>query len=269
MTIRTSLAAHRVQAFNTAVASENKIHDDTVAQQLGFAGGLVPGVDVYAYMTHLPVARWGRAWLDHGEAECRLLEPVYDGHVAVATATPSADALELAVESDGVVCATGRASMAAPSAPVTDRFEPVPPREIRPPASEESLAPQTLLGMRPFELTGEYHRNYVHDVRETHSLYLEEGICHPGLILRLCNWVLMQNVILGPWIHVGGTVRNLGLARVGDVLAVRAVVAANYERKGHRLVELDAVVFANDRTPLAQIAHTAIYRPRQLADHTI
>ncbi len=30
-------------------------------EQLGFRGGLVPGVDVYAYLTHPPAAAWGRA----------------------------------------------------------------------------------------------------------------------------------------------------------------------------------------------------------------
>jgi len=37
---------YRVEAFNTAKASENKIHDDAVARRFGFGGGLVPGVDV-------------------------------------------------------------------------------------------------------------------------------------------------------------------------------------------------------------------------------
>jgi hypothetical protein len=52
---------YRVEAFNASKEAENKIHDDTVARRFGFRGGLVPGVDVYAYMTHLPVLRWGRA----------------------------------------------------------------------------------------------------------------------------------------------------------------------------------------------------------------
>jgi acyl dehydratase len=70
---------YQVEAFNTAKDSENKIHDDAVAQRFGFTGGLVPGVDVYGYIAHLPVARWGRAWLEHGTAECRFFKPVYDG----------------------------------------------------------------------------------------------------------------------------------------------------------------------------------------------
>ena len=37
--------------------SSLKIHDDATARRFGFGGGLVPGVDVYGYMTHLPVLR--------------------------------------------------------------------------------------------------------------------------------------------------------------------------------------------------------------------
>ena len=44
---------YRVSAYNTSKLSENKIHDDTVARKFGFSGGLVPGVDVMAYMMHL------------------------------------------------------------------------------------------------------------------------------------------------------------------------------------------------------------------------
>ena len=53
---------HHVAAFNTAKASENLIHDDATARRFGFTGGLVPGVEVYAYMTHPAARHWGRAW---------------------------------------------------------------------------------------------------------------------------------------------------------------------------------------------------------------
>jgi hypothetical protein len=42
-------------------------------------------------------------------------------------------------------------------------------------------------------------------------------------------------------------------------------VSANYERKGHRLVDIDIVLIANGATVLAQVLHTAVYRLRQLA----
>ena len=51
-----ALATHTVLAHNWATESENKIHDDAVASRYGFRGGLVPGVAVWAYMTHPPAA---------------------------------------------------------------------------------------------------------------------------------------------------------------------------------------------------------------------
>jgi hypothetical protein len=255
---------YRVQAYNTARESENKIHDDTVARQFGFVGGLVPGVDVYAYMVHAPVAHWGRAWLERGRAECRFLKPVYDGDEAIVEAAEEGDGLALIVRSHGETCATGSASLVfAVGSPPEFATPPVPPAN-RPAADERSLAVGTLLGIRPTMLTTEYAARYLVDVRESDPVYAQEGIAHPGVVLRTCNWALSHNVVLGPWMHVGSTVQNIGLARVGDELTVRARVTANYERKGHRFVELDALVLASAR-PAARIAHVAIYRPREVA----
>ncbi len=257
-------APYKVQAYNTARESENKMHDDTVARRYGFTGGLVPGVDVYAYMVHAPVARWGRAWLERGRAECRFLKPVYDGDEAVVESAPEGDGLALIVRSHGETCATGSAALAsAVASPPAFAVPPAPPAD-RPPADERSLAVGTLLGMRPTVLTAEYAAQYLADVRESDPVYAQEGIAHPGVVLRTCNWALSHNVVLGPWIHVGSAVQNIGLARVGDELTVRARVRANYERKEHRFVDLDALVLASER-PVAQIAHVAIYRPRHVS----
>src|SRR6266404_5739697 len=93
-----ALAPYRVSAYNTAHDSENKIHDDATARRFGFGGGLVPGVDVYGYISHLPVERWGRAWLERGTAECRFLKPVYDGDAVIVTANEDNGALAITVE---------------------------------------------------------------------------------------------------------------------------------------------------------------------------
>ena len=259
-------APYRVRAFNTAVASENKIHDDTVARRFGFSGGLVPGVEVYAYMTHMAVARWGRAWLEHGDAECRFLSPVYDGKIVDVTAAALGDALAIEVKSEGAIAASGTASLdgAPRSAPKFDGSVPLPP-VARPPADERSLAEGVWLGIHPFGITAEYAAEYLHDVRETSPLYAAENLAHPGIVLRLCNQALVQNVVLGPWIHVGSTVRNFSAVRVGDTLSVLARVAKNYARKGHAFVDLDVRVEAEDRA-IAHIVHVAIYRPRQVVE---
>ncbi len=261
------LGPYRVSAFNTAHDSENKIHDDAVARRFGFGGGLVPGVDVYGYMTHLPVMRWGRAWLERGTAECRFFKPVYDGDIATVTASEEGGALDLTVESRGEACASGRASLpeARPSAPSLDLFRKVPQRAERRPADEASLAAETWLGLDPYPIAPEATARYLTDLRESAPIYAEEGLIHPATILRSCNFVLSRNVTLGPWIHTASRVQHLATARVGDRLSVRARITGNYEHKGHRFVELDALVLANETVPIARIAHTAIYRPRQVA----
>src|SRR5436190_2843861 len=100
---------YRVQAYNTAKQSENKMHDDTVAKRFGFSSGLVPGVDVMAYMMHMPVARWGRAFLEHGLIDARFVKPVYDGENAEVTAEENNGVLAIEVMSRGDLCAAGSA----------------------------------------------------------------------------------------------------------------------------------------------------------------
>src|ERR1700737_993804 len=113
------LEAYRVLAYNTAKLSENKMHDDTVARRFGFSGGLVPGVDVMAYMMHLPVAKWGRAFLERGLIEARFVKPVYDGETAEVSGEESDGVLSIEVESRGELCATGSASLPASAPPVS------------------------------------------------------------------------------------------------------------------------------------------------------
>lgn len=260
--------SYSVEAYNISHASENKIHDDAVAQKLGFSGGLVPGVEVYGYMSHLALAQWGPTWLERGEIEARFLKPVYDGRTAVASARPAGDALTLEVRSEDIQCATGRAALGDPGvkAPALAEYPQPKPPHSRPPADETSLAPGVWLASAPVQLTAAVQQDYLRDVRERSPLYAETGLAHPGWLLRQCNSALKDNVALAPWIHTGSKVRNFATARVGDEVVARARVTANYERKGHRLVDLDAVIVANGTTVIARVLHTAVYRLRQLAD---
>jgi hypothetical protein len=106
---------------------------------------------------------------------------------------------------------------------------------------------------------------YLADSQESATIYREEGLIHPRDILRACNFVISRNVVLGPWIHTGSRIHHLAAARVGDRLSARGHVTRNYEHKGHRFVDVEVLVLADDSVAVAHIAHTAIYRPRQLA----
>ncbi len=280
--------ARRLRAFNTATASENRVHDDEVARRLGFRGGLVPGVDVYAYLTSAVVAEWGVAWLESGRIEARFARPVYDGEEVDIAVEPVADGggdeagLSVSVRTAGVDAATDTGSGPASGGAADVRAvgvatlgtaggvaaqvpeipdAPLPAR--RPPASRDTLAAGTVLGSIhvPFVADGAMEA-YLADVREDQAVYRDQRIAHPAWLLRQANAVLMANVTLGPWLHVGSGVRHLALVHDGDTIGVRARVAAVYERRGHELVELDVVL--QTHVPVAVVHHTAIFRPRGL-----
>jgi hypothetical protein len=260
------LEPYRVSAYNTSKQSENKIHDDAVARRFGFSGGLVPGVDVLAYMLHLPVAKWGRSFLERGLIEARFLKPVYDGEIANVGCAESDGALSIEVESRSELCATGTASLpaSAPSFSLND-FTEVAAVSERQPVSAASYEVGKWLGTLPRDWAGEAAKEYLHDIREHDGIYARENLGHPGLLERVMNKVLVDNAVLGPWIHVGSRMQLLSAAKTGDELTARARVTSNYEKKGHRFVELDALVVANGKTPLAHCWHIAIYQPREQA----
>src|SRR5713226_2799391 len=153
---------YRVSAYNTSKQSENKIHDDAVARRFGFSGGLVPGVDVMAYMVHLPVTKWGRAFLERGLIEARFVKPVYDGEIADVTAEESDDVLSIQVESRGQLCATGSASLpaSAPSVSIADFADTAPVSERRP-VDEKSYELGKWLGTVPRAWAGDAAAEYL------------------------------------------------------------------------------------------------------------
>jgi acyl dehydratase len=261
------MGVYEVEAFNTATRSENAMHHDDVATRYGFRGGLVPGVDVYAYLSHPAAERWGLPWLERGRMRSRFLQPVYDGDTVRVVATDDGGG-ELALEvrdGDGDLCATGRAWLPDGPPPAVDASawqevdQPAP--EDRPPPGPATLAPGTALGLRPHRFDATEAEAYLADVREALPLYARERIAHPGWLLRDANWVLSRSVHLGPWIHVESDVQHLGVVRHGEEVGCRATVSREWEHKGHRFVELDVVHLADGR-PVARTAHTAIHTPR-------
>jgi hypothetical protein len=151
------LAVYKVRARNTSVESENKIHDDRVAADYGFRGGLVPGVTVFAYMTVPIVGAFGAGWLERGSMRVKFHQPFYEGdEVSVrAEVNDESDPVNIAVRAerdDGAVCATALAT-------VDDRAEwlgeplienypqaPLPEYETRPAAARDFITPGAPLG---------------------------------------------------------------------------------------------------------------------------
>jgi hypothetical protein len=253
-------SAYKVRARNLAPDSDNKIHDDDVAQQFGFSGALVPGVELFAYLTHPFVEAWGTGFFNGGRLEARFRRPVYDGDEVTATAEREDSGAFTATLTgpDGEVRAVGRAWPADGSTAATRDYPPVPLPAALLPTGPDRL-PLGPLGSVEEPVTVERHDAYLDGIGETLSLYRETGLLHPGAQLRIVNELLMRNVALGPWIHTASSCRFLAEPRLGSMLRAHGIVTECFERNGHEYVRYDALVLS-DEVPVMEADHTAIYR---------
>jgi hypothetical protein len=240
--------AFHVRAVNTAVDSENKIHDDAVAAQYGFRGGLVPGVTVYGYLAAPVVGHFGPDWLERGAMDVRLLKPVYDGDDVTVTLQADGEG-RICVQAGE--CATGVAWLHQEDATTLSGDAPL----SRKPPSIDSLAVGTVLGTWTERL----------DLAQMGVAApldpVLEGRAHPAVMLSLANRVFLENYQLGPWMHVSSEVRKFGSAKQGDEIRVRGRVEDRYERKGHEFVVLDVAIMNGERT-IERVRHTSIWKPR-------
>src|SRR5262245_17853590 len=264
------LPEYKVRACNTSTTSENKIHDDAVARRYGFTGGLVPGVTVYAYLTHPLAEALGAPWLARGTANVRFVKPVFHGEEMLVTGDVTARAADgLTARVRATTAASGECAVleatlpAGLPTPVNGMLyrEAALPAE-RPPASRALFEKLEPLGTPQTLYDAASAAEYLERVSDTLPMYRStEGWVHPAFLLQQSNRALSLNARLGPWIHVGSRVRHLGGARVGEPLATRGRVRSLYERKGREYVELDLLI-VNGATarPVAHVFHTAIYR---------
>jgi acyl dehydratase len=267
------LPEFHVNAPAPAEPHENKIHEDDLARQYGFKGGLVPGVIMYAWMTHPVVEALGVEWLERGEFEARFAKPIYYEEPATIRAkvtARSAEAVTIGVaahNSVDEVCGTATLSLdrsARPTLPMVADYAEAPVPAERPPATRAHLESLQVLGTPELDLDAGAAAGYVTRFGETLARYAGTGaVAHPGMHLDMANRALDRNVRMSPWIHVGSVGRHVSVARVGDRLAMRGRVQRLFEKKGHEFVEADLLLVANGSRPVASIRHTAIYLLRK------
>jgi acyl-coenzyme A thioesterase PaaI-like protein len=268
-----ALPDFHVSAPAPAEPHENKIHEDDLARQYGFKGGLVPGVIMYAWMTHPVVEALGAEWLERGSFETRFAKPIYYEEPATIRARVSARTAEVvtievaAHNSVGEVCGTATMSLdrsARPSPPVVADYAVAPLPAERPRATRALFEGLRVLGTPELDLDVAASAGFVTRFGETLGGYAgADAMGHPGMHLDMANRALDRNVRMSPWIHVGSAGRHLSAARVGDRLAMRGRVQRLFEKKGHEFVEADLLLVANGSRPVASIRHTAIYLLRK------
>lgn len=230
-----------VVAQNLPEHAGNPIHTDAGARAAGFPSALVAGVTTYAYLTHPPVAAWGRDWLERGGAEVRFRAPVFAGERV--DCTPRADGGEWTIEA---VCPAQEQNPRVTVA-VTRDSGPVP-----------EMRPGDRLPSREIVLAGRYGTDYGARAGDDLALYEAEGIVHPAVWPALANHVYSAELVDGSWIHTRSIIRHHALGPAGVTVTVHATVVDRFERHGERAV--CDVVIEHDGTVLATLEHEAIVR---------
>ncbi|MBI1765669.1 MAG: hypothetical protein HYR56_30060 [Acidobacteria bacterium] len=269
LTLRQTLPPYAVVAKNYATQHANDIHSDAGAARYGFAGGLVPGVANYAYLTRPVVEALGSDWLIRGTMTAKFIQPIYDGETTTVRATVAQlEPLELQLElrnAAGVLCAVGVANLPNELPPLDARDYPLSllPRERRA-ATLASVCAGTELGSLEFTLDLA-DTAFLENMCETLPLYRgTEAVCHPAFWPAQANEILMRNVALGPWIHTASTVRHYAQARNGERLSLRGRVQEAFEKRGHEIVVLDLGLFGEAERAIAHIQHSAIIKLREV-----
>lgn len=259
-------------AFNQAQDSANEIHDDRVARQYGFRGGLVPGVTISAYLLHPGVVAWGKDFLDRGKGHVRVGKPLYDDEPFTVTILEqhNADYRAEITQPDGTVSATAEVSL--------PELAPVAPERRGDPCAEDGFVPpeasmtvfETLrsTGCRAFRYHwGSRHnmQTYIRDAEAVPDLIRVdgEGYANMAFLLGCSNWVLASNATMNPWVHLETRSQNYRAVPPDTAIVAEMSVTDFYEKKGHEFVDVTVNLFdESDDACLIAIDLRAIYKLR-------
>ncbi len=252
----------RIRAVNTAADSENKIHDDRIAAQYGFRGGLVPGVTVYGYLAAAVLDHFGDTCLNRGAMDVRFHQPVYEGDEAIVTLadheSPGRVRVNVAVNgaerASAVAWLPGTDETHDQPAPTPEQRVPLPSDPAQAPKrrtpTRETLAPGTVLTplLQPLDLA----QSRISAPLDPAVVVPRNGalqnaparFAHPAVLLALANEIFVKNYEFGPWIHSSSEVRKFSAASDGEQIYTSAKVEDRFERKGHEFVVLNVVIAA-------------------------
>lgn len=253
------MQTYTVEASMYTETEVNAIHEDKLAQRVGFAGGPLPGVLIFGYLTQLPVRASGLEWLTHNRAEVRFLKPAYEGQRLECTYTETAQGSETTCINPQRVQLAVLHSQAARSGPdPRSRLAPGVATPSRAPLNWETLTLDQPVSAHTWLADEDNNRRYAWELGDTLDLYRGPDACvHPFWIMREGNAAFKNAYVLPPTIHVGSELTFHTPLRVGEQIQTRLVPMAKWERKGHKFVTLYISCHVRD-VVCVEMAHTFI-----------
>ncbi|MCY3883071.1 MAG: hypothetical protein OXG61_13255 [Chloroflexi bacterium] len=243
------------------------VHSPELARELGFAGALVAGDNLWGWSVPAILETLGEDWLDHGWARFRFRQPVYPGDDLRITLTPAdngAFTLRMANPA-GIDCVVGEVGPGA-NAALAD-FE-------RPTRMDPALAPDPLPELRvdpalagvdwtplAVDASPEVLRAYMElSHRSADPLFAGDNPrLHPAWLVGRPEALMRHNFVIIGSIHTRTEIEFLAPAFAGGEVVTGGRCVAVYERKGRPFVEFDCLVRGPDGRDLARMRHTTIY----------
>lgn len=227
------------------------VHDDAVAQSMGYRAALLPGAFIYTYAARLAVSAWGMDWAEAGGISGRFRRPVFNGDVltVAAGAEDSGGRHALAVTNQlGEEVMTGSLlapRREAPEAPLVFH----PHAEPRQQMDAASMCPGQRFNTTSRVLTAEDLAASRQAMGETHSVFLDNDIAHPGCLVRLTMDDVLRSFSLPmPPIFTAVETRNYCAVRPGDRVSTSAVATEVFARAGkHYFVSEEYLVLDGTR----------------------
>lgn len=252
---------YEVQTFNDARESENRIHSDEVARQLGFKGALVSGVVVFGHMTYLPMKAEAANWLTNNEVEVRFLKPAYDGELLTIEHVPGDSGSETHCDNAEKTLITTMTSQPSERAPApASAIAPAKKVASRVPIHWDNLYTDKPAAAYIWHADQETNLALTEQLFDDLAVYRDtNALVHPFWILRQCNAAFARSFILPAWIHVGSKIHCHKPLRVGEDIEVRMIPMTKWERKGHQFTTLHIPFLVNGEVRV-EVEHTAIFR---------
>lgn len=261
----------RVVAFlddeDDPAAMVDPVHSPELARELGFAGALVAGDNLWGWSVPAILETLGDAWLDHGWARFRFRQPVYpDDEVRIMLSPENGGAFVLRmVNPDGVDCVVGEVGLGANDAlagfDAPARMDPAPGPDPQP----ELRVDSALVGLdwtpMAVDASPEVLRAYMElSHRSADPPFAgEDPRLHPAWLVGRPEALMRHNFVIIGSIHTRTEVEFLAPAHAGGEVVTGGRCVAVYERRGRPYVEFDCLVRGPDGRDLARMRHTTIY----------
>jgi acyl dehydratase len=231
--------------------SDEGIHSDEAARRLGFAGGFVPGVSLYAHVV-AELLRQGADWLCEGSVAYRFRRPVYDGEeVRFAV---DADSFAITPRDDGAdVRASGQLSL-TDAVPEVPRRRPVTPdRAALGDRGQIGVPLQIRVTPRPERIEAALAASGEFDWREGERTLLPVSLWLNPIDLVRAHYEAAVTI------HVGGRVWHHAPVYVGETVVKRGAITGFEERRGNSLVTFLVAIETVEGRPVATVEHTSVY----------